>query len=48
MQKLGLRYLKRGQDAGPPDHALRVRDVLQPDWLRVLPDALVVMGPGRW
>ena len=31
---------ERGQDAGPPGHAVRVRDVRQLDGLRALPGAL--------
>ena len=31
---------ERGQDAGAPVHAVRVRDVLQLDGLRALPGAL--------
>ena len=31
---------EQGQGAGPPVHAVRARDALQPDGLRALPGAL--------
>jgi hypothetical protein len=37
---LGWAGDERGQDAGPPVHAVRVRDVLQLDVLRALLGAL--------